>query len=46
MTASAYLVNFKINLDDLAEVALIWPEIMTRSAIKSMNEQLDMLDEH
>ena len=24
MTASAYLVNFKINLGDLAEVALIW----------------------
>ena len=27
MTASAYLVNFKINLGDLAEVALIWPDI-------------------
>ena len=26
MTASAYLVNFKINLGDLAEVALIWPD--------------------
>ena len=29
MTASAYLVNFKINLGDLAEVVLIWPDIMT-----------------
>ena len=28
MTASAYLVNFKINLGDLAEVALIWPDFM------------------
>ena len=27
MTASAYLVNFRINLGDLAEVALIWPEL-------------------
>jgi len=26
MTASAYLVNFRINLGDLAEVTLIWPE--------------------
>ena len=26
MTASAYLVNFRINLGDLAEVALIWPD--------------------
>ena len=29
MTASAYLVNFRINLGDLAEVALIWPEIVS-----------------
>ena len=28
MTASAYLVNFKINLGDLAEVALIWPDLL------------------
>ena len=28
MTASAYLVNFKINLGDLAEVALIWQDFL------------------
>ena len=27
MTASAYLVNFKIDFGDLAEVALIWPDL-------------------
>ena len=28
MTASAYLVNFRINVGDLAEVALIWPDML------------------
>ena len=34
MTASAYLVNFKINLGDLAEVALIWPDIYILCKVK------------
>ena len=46
MTASAYLVNFKINLGDLAEVALIWPEnIKSFERIKGSNLNSSLVDE-
>ena len=42
MTASVYLVNFKINFGDLAEVALIWPEsiwfLSSSSSFRNRND--------
>ena len=40
MTASAYLVNFKINLGDLAEVALIWPDIYLKININKKKKYI------